>query len=146
MRPPSSEVLRKHWGTVAPIAPASLIQGQAWTVIADIPRLWALHARTPTTASHCHLLLEPPLHPQFFDNTIPRCHRHTHTLHVYIVPLCVMMCDITCIIVITAIIAKISAIIGNKVSSFLWEDTNYTYYYRLLYALSQRFCMKNNRK
>ena len=70
----------------------------------------------------------------------------THTLHVYIVPLCVMMCDITCIIVITAIIAKISAIIGNKVSSFLWEDTNYTYYYRLLYALSQRFCMKNNRK
>ena len=70
----------------------------------------------------------------------------TRTLHVYIVPLCVMMCDITCIIVITAIIAKISAIIGNKVSSFLWEDTNYTYYHRLFYALSQRFCMKNNRK
>jgi hypothetical protein len=64
-------VLRKHWGTVAPIAPASLIQGQAWTVIADIPRLWALHARTPTTASHCHSLLEPTLHPLFFDNTIP---------------------------------------------------------------------------
>ena len=71
MRLPSSEVLRKHWGTVAPIAPASLIQGQAWTVIADIPRLWALHARTPTTPSHCHLLLEPTLHPLLFDNMIP---------------------------------------------------------------------------
>ena len=71
MRPPSSEVLRKHWGTVAPIAPASLIQGQAWTVIADIPRQLGLHVRTRTTASHCHLLLEATLHHLFFDNTIP---------------------------------------------------------------------------
>ena len=34
--PQSSEVLRWHWDTDAPIVPASLIQRQAWT---DIPRL-----------------------------------------------------------------------------------------------------------
>ena len=150
MRPPSSEVLRKHWGTVAPIAPASLIQGQAWTVIADIPRLGTPCA-DPHNSKSLSFTARANVASSFLRQRdtlgttgIPaHC---THTLHVYIVPLCVMMCDITCIIVITAIIAKISAIIGNKVSSFLWEDTNYTYYYRLLYALSQRFCMKNNRK
>jgi hypothetical protein len=67
---PSREVLSRHWGTDVPIVTASLIQRQAWIVITDIQRLKALHARTPKTASPCHLLHEPTFHPRFFCNTI----------------------------------------------------------------------------
>jgi len=69
--PSRGVLLRRHWSTDAPIVPASLNQRQAWIVIADIPRLKALHALTPKTASPCHLQDEPTLHRRFFGNMIP---------------------------------------------------------------------------